>query len=146
MSTSRSDLSVFAYGTLAVPEVMLAVTGNSFPSTPAILEGYSAFLIEGECFPAVAVTSGGVTTGVMYLGLDKPTLKLLDKFEGDLYQRKRVAVRSETLGLMSAETHIIGKQAKDRLTSEPWDMDSFLSKHLEEWLEVCADFKEKGKR
>lgn len=145
MSESRSDLSLFTYGTLVVPEVLLAVTGKSFPSTPGVLEGYSAFLVEGECFPAVAPTSGGATPGVIHLGLDKATLKYLDRFEGKLYERKRVAVRSETLGLMSAETYVIAKDAAGKLTKKPWDVESFRDEHLEEWLEVCANFKEKDK-
>jgi len=146
MSESRSDLSLFTYGTLVVPEVMQAVTGKSFPSTPGVLEGYAAFLIDGECFPAIAPASGGNTPGTIHLGLDKATLKLIDRFEGKLYERKRVAVRSDSLGLMSAEAYVIAKDALGKLTQEPWDVDSFREEHLEEWLEVCATFKEKGKR
>ena len=146
MRQPRSDLNVFTYGTLVVPEVMQAVAGKSFPSTPAMLEGYGAFLVEGECFPAITMTSGGKVPGVLYLGVDPATVKTIDRFEGKLYQRKRVAVRSDPLGLMSAETYVIGKDTGDLLSSEPWDLDSFLKKHLEDWLEVCVAFHEKGKR
>jgi len=146
MSQPRSDLDVFTYGTLVVPEVMEAVAGKSFPSTPAILEGYGAFLVEGECFPGITATSGGTVPGLLYLGVDPATVKLLDRFEGELYERKRVAVRSDPLGLMSAQAYVVKADAKERLTTEEWDVDTFRKEHLEEWLEVCATFHDKGKR
>ena len=69
-----------------------------------------------------------------------------DRFEGTLYERKRVAVRSDPLGLMSAETYVVKKDELERLSSQSWDVDSFRKEHLAEWLEVCAAFHEKGKR
>lgn len=144
--SAKTDLNLFTYGTLVVPEVMQAVTGESYPSTTAVLEGYACRLIEGECFPGIAPASGGRTEGVLYLGLDRETMKLLDRFEGDLYVRKRVAVRSDPLGLLSAYTYVMAEGGADRLTDEAWDLDRFKSEHLEEWLEVCATFVREGKR
>ena len=146
MSPPPSALDVFTYGTLVVPEVMQAVAGKSFPSTPAVLEGYAAFLVEGECFPGIRSTSGGSVAGVLHLGVDPATLKTLDRFEGALYARKRVAVRSDPLGLMSAQAYVVKDDAADRLTDEPWDLEAFREQHLDAWLGVCAAFHAKGTR
>ncbi len=133
--------SVFTYGTLAIDEVMHAVTGRQFPHREAVLEGYSAYLVRGQMFPAIVPDPNGSTPGVLYDEVDPATLNLLDRFEGELYQRLRVGILDADGATIEAHAYSLGAGDRDKLTAEPWDPAGFSARHLARYLAACREFR-----
>ena len=76
-SVSPADARLFVYGTLELSEVMLAVTGQTFESEEAILDGYARGLLRGEEFPGIVPDSDARTRGILYRGIDSLSLRRL---------------------------------------------------------------------
>jgi gamma-glutamylcyclotransferase (GGCT)/AIG2-like uncharacterized protein YtfP len=121
---------LFAYGTLLFPEVVRAVVGRTLAGEPATLGGYLRRGVIGEIFPAIV--EGGEherVAGVLYTGLDEREWARLDRFEGDLYQRRRVAVAGR-----DAFTYVLAGPWRHRLAAEHWDPATFARDHLAVFL------------
>jgi gamma-glutamylcyclotransferase (GGCT)/AIG2-like uncharacterized protein YtfP len=140
MSTERGGEEVFAYGTLLVPEVMEALLGRTVPSAPARLAGFACYRVRGAVFPAALESSGREIRGRLYRGLDPPTLALLDRFEGDLYQRRRLTVELGG-GESAAWVYLLAADRSGLLTDEPWSLAEFVQLHLLAYLRGCRAFR-----
>ncbi|GAB4239731.1 MAG: hypothetical protein Kow00109_14590 [Acidobacteriota bacterium] len=86
-----ADERLFAYGTLMFADVLRAVLGRVIPGDAAVLEGFVRRRVRGTIYPGI-VPGSGTVKGVLYEGLQPADWILLDRFEGDEYQRERVAV------------------------------------------------------
>lgn len=132
---------VFAYGTLEIPAVMEAVTGRRFPAREASVRGFARWRLRGRVFPAAAPEPGAVLAGRLYEGVDPATLACLDRFEGRLYERRRVPVQLAGGGERSAEIYLLAAGRRGELLAEPWDRAGFVAQHLGAYLESCAAFR-----
>ncbi|MGD8894123.1 MAG: gamma-glutamylcyclotransferase [Desulfobacterales bacterium] len=81
------NLNIFAYGTLMIPSLMYAVTARHFGSQKAILRNYARFTVKGESYSGIIPVTDAITEGIIYFNVDELSLRRLDTFEGDLYQR-----------------------------------------------------------
>jgi gamma-glutamylcyclotransferase (GGCT)/AIG2-like uncharacterized protein YtfP len=117
--------ALFAYGTLLFPEVLRAVTGRSFASRPARLEGYARRRFRREVFPGLAPAPGAHTPGRVYLGVDAGSLARLDDFEGARYARRPVRVRTADGAALSAFAYVVRPQHLAALEDAPWDEEQF---------------------
>jgi gamma-glutamylcyclotransferase (GGCT)/AIG2-like uncharacterized protein YtfP len=126
---------VFVYGTLLIPAVMEAVTGKSFESTEAVLQGYARYRLKGRIYPGITKVPNRSVDGCVYHGIDNPVLGLIDAFEADEYQRVRVTVTGTDGVLISANTYVITPAHSTLLTRQDWDLDGFVKKHLESYLQ-----------
>ena len=133
-------MHVFTYGTLMIPEVMAAVTAGRFPSRPADLPGYVRYRVRDESYPGIVPAAGEIVSGVLYLDVTAAALARLDRFEGDLYERTAVTVRFENETGLPAATYIIHAAHRNRLTSEPWDLEAFRRDHLAGFLRNYQGF------
>jgi gamma-glutamylcyclotransferase (GGCT)/AIG2-like uncharacterized protein YtfP len=121
---------LFAYGTLVFPGVLRAVVGRLVPAERATLDGYLRRSVIGEIFPAIVEGDAqDRVSGVIYLGLEDHDWRRLDRFEGDLYERRRVTVESR-----DAFTYVLAPPWRHRLASQPWDSDAFARDHLAAFL------------
>ncbi len=138
--------NVFTYGTLVIPEVIEAVTGRLFPHRRAVLGGFSRYRVRGQVFPAITPDPEGSTRGVLYREVGSDSLKLLDRFEADLYHRRRVQVtvadtaRAEDREV-EAWAYILAPGQQAQLTGEPWDPAEFSTRHLATYLAACRAFR-----
>lgn len=135
MQGSAED-RLFAYGTLIHPDVMHAVTGRRLASRPASLTGFRRVRVRGERYPGIVPDAGSRTEGRLYEGLDEGLLEQLDAFEGDLYERRAVAVRS-TDGAVWAVTYVVPRCNRARLEPGPWDEARFLREDLPGFVARC---------
>ena len=78
---------LFCYGTLQIPEVIKAVTGRTHVGVTARLFDYAIYRVKNAGYPGVIYSPDKETTGVLYSGVTEKELKILDLFEGDLYER-----------------------------------------------------------
>jgi gamma-glutamylcyclotransferase (GGCT)/AIG2-like uncharacterized protein YtfP len=130
----------FAYGTLALPEVMQALTGRRFASGAAVLPGFARYRVRGRVYPGVVAEPGGETAGRLYAGLDAATLALLDRFEGELYERRGLPVRTGAGGSARAEVYVVRETLLGALSREPWSLEDFAARELARYLEACRAF------
>lgn len=135
------NCSVFTYGTLELPDVMVAVTGRSFDSVEAIADGYARFLLKGRIYPGMTSASRHTTSGRVYFEVDEPSLSLLDRFEDNLYVRQFIPVQTATANWVKAYAYLIEPKDKDALTADPWKKETFAAKHLPLYLAACRAFR-----
>jgi catechol 2,3-dioxygenase-like lactoylglutathione lyase family enzyme/gamma-glutamylcyclotransferase (GGCT)/AIG2-like uncharacterized protein YtfP len=130
---SAAPSRVFAYGTLEIAELVEAVAGRRFPGEPALLPGYARSMVRGTAHPAIAPAAGASTPGTLYSEVDAASLAALDRFEGELYERLEVAVRTAS-GEQRAFAWVLREERRDLLSGEPWDRERFVVEHLRAWL------------
>ncbi len=123
-------LRIFAYGTLGFPEIVHALTGRRFSSRPAVLEGFARYRVRGRSYPGIVPAPGARTAGVLFDGVDLRSLALLDRFEGDLYERREVWVCAGDGPPLAALTYVVAAGRRQCLGREPWDRDRFVARHL----------------
>lgn len=131
---ARGVFSLFAYGTLMLPEVMIAVCGSCFPSQKAVLKGYARYMTRNEVFPTMVMEKGACTEGLLYRGLDSKSIDLLDAFEGALYFRKEVDVTLADGSTVRCHAYVIKGNCRSRLSDRPWDAGLFRTRDLAGFL------------
>jgi gamma-glutamylcyclotransferase (GGCT)/AIG2-like uncharacterized protein YtfP len=132
--------SLFSYGTLEIPEVMMAVTGRVLASTSAVLPDHARFLLHGETYPGVIHSYRAEVKGVLYQGVDRDSLALLDLFEGDFYRRQTVRVTTATQRHVTAEAYLVASDHELLLSQQPWEREHFVAQHLNGFLAYCRTF------
>jgi gamma-glutamylcyclotransferase (GGCT)/AIG2-like uncharacterized protein YtfP len=125
---------VFAYGTLELPELVLAITGRRFEAEPARLDGFARSMVRGAAYPGIAPQPGARTDGTLYRGVDEASLAALDRFEGDLYERRELPVATDAGERCAACVWVVRADRRDVLTGAPWDRERFRTRYLAEWL------------
>jgi gamma-glutamylcyclotransferase (GGCT)/AIG2-like uncharacterized protein YtfP len=118
-------MNIFTYGSLMFPSVMKAVTGREFPARKANVKNYVRLKVKGESYPGLTPLKGAVTEGVLYLDVDAFSVKRLDDFEGESYERWEVAADTLDGESLIAHAYVIKAQYRDRLSSELWDPEHF---------------------
>ena len=126
-------MTLFCYGSLEFAEVMRAVTGRSFAHERARLDGWVRLRLRGRSYPGLRPRAGGSTPGTLWQGIDPRSAARLDRFEGDLYERRDVAVRAAG-GLAAAEVYVIRPERLGELSAEPWDRLRFARESLADFV------------
>lgn len=125
---------VFAYGTLEVAELVEALVGRRLPGEPAVLRGWARRMLRGAHYPGIAPRAGAETPGTLYAGVDAAELAALDRFEGELYERRQLEVETAAGARRRAFVWALRPELRSRLGEEPWDRERFVASHLREWL------------
>jgi gamma-glutamylcyclotransferase (GGCT)/AIG2-like uncharacterized protein YtfP len=133
-------VNLFTYGSLMIASVMHAVTGQNFQRWKASLRDYARFKLKGESYPGIIYHEGAFTDGIIYLDLDALSLKRLDGFEGEMYERVSVRVETDQGELFTAETYVIKREHCNLLSFEPWDLEEFEKDHLKEFMASYKGF------
>jgi gamma-glutamylcyclotransferase (GGCT)/AIG2-like uncharacterized protein YtfP len=138
--------SLFAYGTLELPELMEALAGFRPDSIDAVLEGYARFLLRGRSYPGIVEAVGAQTEGRLYHALDAAALTRLDRFEGPLYERRIIQVRPAAGHGVPAHVYVLRREHRALLTTRPWERARFAREHLDAYLTHCRDLRDGGER
>ncbi len=126
-------MSVFAYGTLMFPEVVEAVLGHRLEAIPAVLWGFSRFVVAGRSYPGVVPDPAGEIRGQLLMDVDADSLKRLDRFEGEWYERLATSVRTER-GRVCAFVYVVPATRAWVLSRERWNEADFRLRHLQDFL------------
>ncbi len=124
-------LPVFVYGTTLLAHTQRVITGRTFPSRPALLRGFRRGLVEGKLFPSLVRAAGGEVYGELLEQVDYPQLDLLDRYEGERWERIRVQV---DLGLgqsRAAWAWLLVAPYDGWVTQQDFDLERYLSYDLE---------------
>jgi gamma-glutamylcyclotransferase (GGCT)/AIG2-like uncharacterized protein YtfP len=133
-------MNIFTYGSLMFPSVMKAVTGREFSSEKARLRNHARFKVKGESYPGLTPLEGAVTEGVLYRDVDALSVRRLDDFEGELYERTEIPADTLEGESLTAQTYVIKAQYRDRLSSEEWDPKHFEKADLFDFMTTYRGF------
>lgn len=122
------------------PSVMKAVTGREFSSRNARVKNHARFKVTGKSYPGLTPLEGAVTEGVLYLDVDAFSVKRLDDFEGEIYERAGISADALDGESLMAQTYLIKPQYRDRLSSEPWDPEHFEKADLIDFMASYRGF------
>jgi gamma-glutamylcyclotransferase (GGCT)/AIG2-like uncharacterized protein YtfP len=136
-------MNLFVYGTLRLPSVMYAVTARRFYGIDAVIRDYARYSVKGESYPGIIPAANAVTEGVVYLDVDELSLKRLDEFEGDLYQRGPIPAETSKGEIYDAEAYVIKPEYQRCLSSKEWHFNEFCKNHLKPFLETYSGFQKK---
>lgn len=126
--------SLFAYGTLQLPEVLQAVVGRDFPGQNARLQGYACYALRGQVYPGIRPWPGAVTAGILYGGLDEAAWRLLDAYEDAIYRREVLTVLADDGRHHAAAVYVVQAAFYGCLSGQPWSMTAFRRRHLQRYL------------
>ena len=127
---------VFTYGTLLVAEVMEAVAGARFASVPASLDGWERVCVRDAVYPGARAADGASIDGLLWLDVHDDALRRLDRFEGDMYERRVLRVATSD-GPRDAQVYVIPRMNEHLLDPAAWDLDRFRREHLARYLDHC---------
>lgn len=84
------DDSLFAYGTLQFPEVLIELLGRCPRFVPAALPGWRAAVLPGLVYPGLVPAPGVSAPGVVLTGLTAAEWRILDAYEDEQYDLRSV--------------------------------------------------------
>ena len=126
--------NLFAYGTLEVAEVILAITGKTFDSMPATLHGYARYLLKDQSYPGIVSEDGACTRGTLYRGLDLSSIQKIDNYEDTCYTKELVEVQTIDGEIVKAFAFVVPESDKSLLSEKCWDKQDFVANQLESFL------------
>lgn len=118
---------LFAYGTLMCEDIMNDVSGCRLSSMTAVLLGYSRRRVKGQDYPALLPRENARVGGVVYLDVPPMAWQRLDRFEGEMYSRRRVQVELADGQVLTASTYVVQPGFIHELDTHEWDFDEFLT-------------------
>ena len=125
---------LFCYGTLQVPEVIRAVTGQTFAGQQATLQGYAIYRVKDAEYPGIVRSDNDDVGGILYKNVADKSMKVLDLFEGDLYRRQLQCVETVDGMISKAWCYVIRDENKGLLTADTWRLADFLANGLESFM------------
>lgn len=126
---------LFAYGTLIFAEIMAEVVGFRPQGSAAVLGGFRRFRLRNEQYPAIVPAREGRVEGMVYRGIGESAWRRLDRFEGEIYERKAVQVVMAGGEVRPAATYILRPEFMDRLEAAEWDPASFAQREMARFLQ-----------
>jgi len=130
-------MNIFVSGPLMFRDVVQAVTGKTFPSQCGLLRGYARFVLRDEGQSAMILFPDRLVDGVVYLEVDKASLKALDAFQGPRFEHHEVSIETENGNWVEAVAYVFKVSRRDELTSRDWDEDDYREHHLQKVLATC---------
>jgi len=134
---------VFTYGSLMFRDVWERVVRNGYAASEATVSGHIRLGIADETYPAL-VPGLGKVTGVLYFDVCTEDLLLLDRFEGDEYDRITLPVRLADGEQLNAETYVFKTALSHRLTPHAWCVDTFRRDGIHTFMSQYVGFSSTG--
>lgn len=117
-----------------LPKLRLALLNRETQSQPAQLKHYRRFKVKGQTYPGLILAHGDRVDGCVLQGLSDEELLKLDDYEGEEYTRIVVEVEINS-ALQKVYTYLFTPSNSNRMTREPWSLDSIQNKPMgEDWF------------
>lgn len=120
----------FAYGSLMHPEIFADVTGVRRSPEPALLSGFRRGRLRGRSYPGIVPSPDDRVPGHVYVHLPVEAWHRLDRFEGPMYRRAPVTVRTDFGRRLSADVYLLTDDFAAELLDAPWSYADFLARDL----------------
>lgn len=121
---------------------MAAVVGTSLRHGPAFLPDFSRFKVRNEQYPGVVPSKGSVVEGLVCRDITAQGWSRLDRFEGDMYVRRRIVVRYPDNTEGATACYIVKPEYRQMLTRTPWEFEAFIRQGKKIFLERYMGFKD----
>ena len=99
---------------------MQGVCGYGQPGEPAVLDGYARRLVQGEVYPAITPRLDEQVAGMLYRNLSAVETRLLDAFEGEIYERLPVILRLKGQTSDAERVATVGRRVHQRHSLLRW--------------------------
>jgi|GEM_PF-481941 len=129
---------LFVYGTLRFPEVLAVLLGRVPRLEPARAPGWRVRALSGVVYPGLVPDPACTADGTLILGLSEAEQRLLDAFEGDLYERRRLALEDGRHGWAYIW--------RGRTEPRDWDLAGFAERHLAAYVDGCRIWRARHER
>lgn len=107
-------------------DIMLKVSGHHLEREPGILKGYSRRSVKKQYYPAIIPEKESFVDGIIYRNIPDSTWNLLDRFEGEMYERHKVTITLANRVLLPAETYVVRPLYEQCLDKTEWDFENFV--------------------
>lgn len=127
-------MNVFVYGTLLIPEIWNAVTGEpGLAARPATLPGYRIRRVRNAAYPGiVAAGDGESVAGKVVFEVPDLALRRLDAYEDAFYRRSKVYPETADGSRVSAQAYLVPVEVAELwLSDEPWTLEWFEANELD---------------
>ncbi|MEV5832117.1 gamma-glutamylcyclotransferase family protein [Nocardia sp. NPDC052112] len=124
---------LFVYGTLQFPEVLVELIGRCPESAAAELTGWRVAALPERVYPGLVPAAGGVARGVVLSGLDAGEWAVLDAFEDDEYELRRVRPGAAPSVWTYVWTSVVAP--------DDWHAERFAAEHLGAFVTRCAEWR-----
>lgn len=128
---SVSPEALFVYGSLQFPEVLLALIDRVPDHNPAQTHGWRITALPEQVYPGL-VPGETTVSGYLLTGLAPEEWRVLDAFEGPLYELRRIDLLDGRHGW----TYVCNPEAD--ILDEDWSPEEFQARHLPAFIERCA--------
>lgn len=129
----------FAYGSLMCEDIMSAVAGMPLRGERAVLCGFIRHPVRDEDYPGAVPEEQGQVDGMIYRGLNDAAWARLDRFEGEMYERRIVRVRSGA-DEAAAWIYVFRPEYGHRLLPGDWSFERFLQEGKARFLQRYVGF------
>lgn len=120
--------NLFVYGTLMCEEIFFSVTGIPLPCSRGQLQEYSRHPVAGQLYPGILPKKGATVDGLVYFDLPERLWSCLDRFEGEMYERRLVRVECRNDRKMAAWAYVVRPRFIPCLDKgKPWNFHNFLA-------------------
>jgi gamma-glutamylcyclotransferase (GGCT)/AIG2-like uncharacterized protein YtfP len=129
---------LFVYGTLLLPEILKGLTGKSFKTEKAILNGFKRCGIYGCDYPALIPAPDSSVEGQLVFNVDEKSMEILSFYEGTDYEQIEVEVfiqnqqEKATLFVWKSDLEYLGDQDWDKKKFEQNSLSLYLNKIIPE--------------
>ena len=134
MGTDETVSEIFVYGTLIFPQVMEAVTGRPHEGQTAKLHNFAAYKVVGDVYPGIWHLEGVTTDGILYQDISPEDLEVLDRYEGEEYNRELLEVETEDGNMHRAWAYTYRPAYRHMLSETPWNAEYFNESELEAYV------------
>ena len=126
-------MDIFVYGTLRDEGVRNAVLGHPVEAfEPALKPDHSARLVKGEAYPMIKPMTGMNAEGMILKGLSADDIAILDRFEGENYQRIATNVMLADGTVFETEMYV---EIAGRDEDGPFDLEGWLVSKREDFIQ-----------
>lgn len=125
--------NLFVYGTLLSSEIIEKLTGKTFETTHAVLEGYKIYCVKDCDYPAIIQQEGSKTVGLLFENMDDFSLAIISFYEGGEYKQRQVKVLCNNK-YEAALTFVWSKELR-LLENKDWDFEDFQKNRLKFYLD-----------
>lgn len=108
------NIELFVYGSLCDEALRRRLLRRDVATQPAYLNGYRAFFLTGEPYPALRRFKSAITVGLLLSGLNQIDMRRLDRYEGSLYQRRKLRICTEK-SCQRSWVYVLRSRARRRL-------------------------------
>ncbi|BDA40600.1 AIG2-like protein D [Coccomyxa sp. Obi] len=134
--------NVFVYGTLMSEEVVMTLIKRAPKQQPARIRGYRRHRIKGFIFPAIIpATESDEVNGLVLYDLSEKEMEVFDEFEGEEYYKADAVPILDDGTQVEASVYVWQDSARHLLYGS-WDYQEWRSKHLADYVKMCASFQE----